>query len=138
MNHSDLHRLSELRIKEAKILLDNACYEGAYYLSGYAVECALKACIAKQTRRHDFPDKKLVNESYTHALTKLLDAAGLRTDLKQEVKSNKPFEINWGIVKDWNEETRYRTPIPESTAMDLYSAIVNPKIGVLSWLKKRW
>jgi len=53
MNRTELQRLSRIRIKEAKFLLDGGCYNGAYYLAGYAVECALKACIAKQTHRHD-------------------------------------------------------------------------------------
>ena len=47
-----------MRVKEAAVLLQNGCPEGAYYLAGYAVECALKACVAKQTREHDFPDRK--------------------------------------------------------------------------------
>ena len=37
-----------------------ASWDAAYYMIGYCVECALKACIAKQIRRFDFPDKKLV------------------------------------------------------------------------------
>jgi len=35
-------------------------YCGAYYLMGYAIECAFKAAISKQIKEHDFPDKKLV------------------------------------------------------------------------------
>jgi HEPN domain-containing protein len=54
MNRSDFHRLTEIRIKEAKVLLDRKCYEGAYYLAGYAVECALKACIAKENASSRF------------------------------------------------------------------------------------
>ena len=69
MNRVDLQALSETRIREAKSLLAAEFMDGAYYLAGYSVECALKACIAKQTQEHDFPDKKLVNESHTHNLT---------------------------------------------------------------------
>jgi HEPN domain-containing protein len=56
MNRGDFQELSIIRLQDAKILLDNKCYDGAYYLSGYVVECALKACIAKKTREHDFPN----------------------------------------------------------------------------------
>jgi hypothetical protein len=56
MNRADLQALADLRVKEATILLDANCFEGAYYLLGYAIECALKACIAKQIKQHDFPD----------------------------------------------------------------------------------
>jgi hypothetical protein len=68
MNRTDLQKLSRMRVKEAKALLDAGQSCGAYYLTGYAVECALKACIAKQVRRNDFPDKRTVTESYTHDL----------------------------------------------------------------------
>jgi hypothetical protein len=47
MNRNDFQKISRLRVKEAKALLDNGYPAGAYYLMGYAVECALKACIAK-------------------------------------------------------------------------------------------
>jgi len=47
--------------------------DGAYYLAGYAVECALKACIAKKTQRHEFPDKRRVDASHTHNLIQLLN-----------------------------------------------------------------
>lgn len=71
MNRSDFKKLAVLRLKEAKVLLDNKCYEGAYYLAGYAVECALKACIAKNTKRFEFPPKpKFVQDLYQHDLTK--------------------------------------------------------------------
>lgn len=36
MNRSDLQQLAKLRIKEAKILLDNGCNEGAYYMAAYS------------------------------------------------------------------------------------------------------
>lgn len=39
--------------------MDQGLYDGAYYLSGYAVEWALKACIAKNVKRYDFPDRKM-------------------------------------------------------------------------------
>jgi hypothetical protein len=48
--------------------------DGAYYLAGYAVECALKACIAKETKRYEFPDKKRVDSSYSHNLDLLVKA----------------------------------------------------------------
>jgi HEPN domain-containing protein len=76
VNRKELRALAATRLKEAKILLGAGCPDGAYYLAGYAVECALKACIAKQTQRHDFPEKQIVIDSHTHDLTKLLDPAG--------------------------------------------------------------
>jgi hypothetical protein len=55
-------------MKEARLLLKANCPEGAYYLAGYADECALKACIAKRTERFELPDLKAAQESWGHDL----------------------------------------------------------------------
>ena len=47
MNRTDLQQPALTRLAEAKALLAAGFPAGAYYLAGYAVECALKACIAK-------------------------------------------------------------------------------------------
>ena len=49
VDRKDLQELSKVRLKEATALLKLGLFDGAYYLAGYAVECALKACIAKGT-----------------------------------------------------------------------------------------
>ena len=138
VNRLELHSLAKIRVKEAKVLLDNGHFEGAYYLLGYAVECALKACIAKQIKRHDFPDKKTVDESYTHKLEPLIRLAGLEIRLTEETKTNNKLATNWTIVKDWKEESRYRSSISEKTARDFYSAVTARKNGILAWIKKLW
>ena len=63
---NDLKGLALTRLREAKVLLANGEYSGAYYLAGYVIECALKACIAKQTQRHEFPDKNRAAKSWGH------------------------------------------------------------------------
>lgn len=138
MNRDDFRQLAEVRLKEAKVLLDAKLYEGSYYLAGYSIECALKACIAAKTRQYDFPDKGLANRSHTHDLEKLIEAAELENSLKQEIQLNLAFGRSWSVVKDWDETKRYETGIPSKTAEDLYQAISDPKDGVLQWLKKWW
>jgi len=137
MERSDFQRLARTRLQEAKVLLENNCFDGAYYLAGYAVECALKACIAKQTQRHEFPDKTRVLDSYTHDFAKLLKAANLTTALKKELKTNSVFRNNWQIVERWSEEARYQT-VTSQTAIALYAAIADRQERVLSWFKKFW
>ena len=119
------------------MLLRNGNYDAAYYLSGYVVECGLKACIAKQTRQYDFPDRITVNKSYTHNLAELVGVAGLKLDLDQEKKRDKDFEINWTIVSQWSENSRYQRH-GEREANDLYSAIASRKHGVLRWIRQHW
>ena len=113
-------------------------HQGADYLAGYAVECALKACIARQFQQHDIPNRKLVNDAYTHDLDKLLDLAGLRPTLQQEAVANQPLQTNWNVVKDWEETSRYNPGITQEEAQDLYSACTARQHGILAWLRNRW
>jgi hypothetical protein len=82
MDRKDLRALSRVRLSEARALLKAGLPDGAYYLAGYAVECALKACIAKETQRYEFPEKKRVNASYTHNLEELVRVAELQDGLQ--------------------------------------------------------
>jgi len=90
MNRDDFQELAHKRLRDARVLLRGRRHAGAYYLTGYAVECGLKACIARQTRRFDFPPKpNAVRDIYVHDLTKLVKAAGLQHDLDEELKRAK-------------------------------------------------
>ncbi len=135
MNKIELEKLTAIRIKEAEILLNADCYQGAYYLAGYALECALKACIAKQVKEFDFPNKQLANESYTHNLSKLLITSGLKQKLTEQENRNEEFKLNWTIVNRWSEESRYECTIKKQDAQDLFNAITDNESGILSWLK---
>ncbi len=136
MNKYELEILSVIRIKEAEILLNAECYHGAYYLAGYALECSLKACIAKQIKQFDFPDKKLANDSYTHDLVKLLITAGLKQELMRQESKDINFKLNWSVANKWSEESRYDHSIQRQDARDLFEAITENESGVLPWLKK--
>ena len=137
VNRFDLQQLSEVRVQEAESLLNSSLTDGAYYLAGYAVECALKACVAKQTREFDFPDRAVVNDSYTHDLDKLVRVAGLEIELREKSASNKQFEVNWNLVKDWSEGARYERH-DERKVRDFFSAITDRRTGVLAWLRDHW
>ncbi len=138
MHRSDFQRLAAVRIREARTLLGAGMFDGGYYLAGYSIECALKSCIAKRTRKNDFPDKDFVRDCYTHSLEALIKHAGLKPALEAESKRSKPFELNWAVVKDWTEESRYGAPVPEAKARALLSAITAPRVGLLPWIRKRW
>lgn len=135
MNKTELENIAAIRIKEAEILLTAECYEGAYYLAGYALECTFKACIAKQVKEFDFPNKQLVIDSYTHNLSKLLTTAGLKQELAEQEKFDKEFKLNWAVVSKWSEESRYEYSIEKQKAHDFFNAITDSKSGILPWLK---
>ncbi|MBS1820488.1 MAG: HEPN domain-containing protein [Acidobacteria bacterium] len=136
MNRADLQRLSTARIREAKILLKAGEYNGAYYLAGYAVECALKACIAKRVRKYDFPDKTLAQDSYVHDLSKLAGLAYPNKELTEALRTNPVLEAKWNLTRVWSEQSRYsfRT---QNDAAAIIEAITK-RDGVLSWIKRHW
>ena len=45
MNQAELRQMALMRLRDAKVLLNGGRWEFAYYVSGYAVECALKSCL---------------------------------------------------------------------------------------------
>jgi HEPN domain-containing protein len=136
MNRNDLQNLTKIRLREARILIINGNYDGAYYLCGIALECAIKSCIAKKTKEHDFPNLNFVKDSYQHDLTKLIKVAGL--DITNEINNNSNFKDRWDVVKEWSIESRYMINKRNKDAVDMYYSIVNRNNGVLKWIKEHW
>jgi len=137
MNRTDLQRLSNTRIREAKILFAAGEYSGAYYLAGYAVECALKACFAKAVRRYDFPEKGSADKVFTHDLPALLKLAKANVELEAERKANPRFANCWDEVVKWSETSRYFVWTKDQAEV-LLDAILRRKDGVMPWIKQRW
>ena len=137
MNRTELQDLARCRLKEARVLLKTGHYDGAYYLAGYAIECALKAVISKRTRRHDFPDRDFVQKCYTHNLIALLALAGLDHALKASSAMDADLEVNWAVVKDWSEGSRYSRH-GEKEARDIYKAVSSRQHGIMRWLRQHW
>src|SRR5262245_6091604 len=106
-DRAHFQRLAELRLAEAKILARERQSSGAYYIAGYAIECALKARIAAQFRENEIPDKNWVNRIYTHDLSELLRLAGLEAELDVARKNDAALNRRWSVMKNWNEQSRY-------------------------------
>jgi len=98
----------------------------------------MKACIAKQIREHEFPDRKFILDSYTHDLDTLLNVSGLKPTLNDATANNPDLDINWSIIKDRTVDARYEHTIGEIRAKDLIEAIHDKTNGLLQWLKKQW
>lgn len=131
----DFQRLSEMRAKESANLARSGNQQGAWYLGGFAIECALKACIAKRTRRHEFPDRDYAVKVHTHNLEQLLKLAQLESQLENDMKTQPGLATNWGVVKDWKVESRYDTSRLRGKDM---AVAVNSPDGVLGWIKLHW
>ena len=138
MNRRDFQKLTGERLKDAQALLLKHRYSGAYYLCGYVIECALKACIAKRTQQFDFPpDPATIREIYVNDLEKLVKSAGLGAPLDEFIRKDEEFEKNWGLAKDWSEKCRYEAR-NKIQARELYEAVTDEKHGVLQWISQCW
>jgi hypothetical protein len=138
LNRELLQQLSEQHLGDAQVLLDQKRWPGAYYLAGYSVECALKACIAKLTKVHDFPDRDFARDIYTHELAILVGLAELDKARIEKCKRSPTFDLHWRRVKFWSEESRYNTSNGYQEARDLIRAISDNQEGVLPWIKLHW
>ena len=137
MTRKLLQQLTKLRLKESKFLLDSKNFSGAYYLAGYVIELSLKACISRKIKKNEIPDKKLIQDCYTHDLNNLVKLADLEQKRKDFEKSNSNFAANWAIVKDWKETSRYEV-IEEIKAKELFNSITPTNGGVLKWIQQYW
>jgi HEPN domain-containing protein len=137
MNREDFQHLADVRAAEAQILFDAKAYDGTYYLAGYAVECALKACIAKLTKAHDFPDKQFAIAIFTHDLHTLRSRSNLDREFEEAASNDPNLAASWNVVADWSEVSRYDR-CTKQQAYDLLLAVTDPAKGVLPWLKARW
>jgi hypothetical protein len=129
-----LQDLSKIRLKEANALLQLGLFDGAYCLAGYAVECALKACIAKGTRRGEFPERKKVESSHSHNLLQLITVAKLDGEHDAQAERDPVFQNNWDFVRSWSEQSRYERKSEES-ARALLAAVNDRRHGVIAWIK---
>jgi HEPN domain-containing protein len=139
MNRAGFQRLARERVADAKALLAARRWGAAYYLAGYAVECALKACVLAYVERTGviFEDRKYAEKCWTHNLEDLLRLAGLSTVFDADAAADAALLSNWETAKDWSELSRYRRT-PKARAEHLYDAITDKQHGVLTWIKRYW
>jgi hypothetical protein len=129
LNRSDFQQLAELHLQHGKILLDASLYSGSWYISGYAVECGLKACIAKLfrlTADYEYPQAKNMGTRdgalnlFSHDVQFLVRIAGLKMDWENEIATDQVFGQNWNVVKTWTVESRYVSGRTRQEAYDFY------------------
>jgi hypothetical protein len=95
--------LAETRRREALALLKEKQWLGAFYLAGYAFECALKAVIAKQNRGN------LPDALFTH------DISILRPLVLAHVSERDVETLQ--AVPNWSHLLRYDCKAPEPGAV---------------------
>lgn len=138
MNRVDLQQLADERVADAAALLQAQRWSAAYYLLGYAVECAIKVCATRLFHEHEVPEKKLVENFYTHNFNKLIEIAGIKPALDARTANDPVFQKHWETANTWNETSRYDPYTPEAVAKNMQTAVTDPVSGVLPWLKTLW
>ena len=137
MKREDLQSLAVIRLADATLLLENQRYSSAYYLAGYSVELGLKACVARQIRQNEIPDKAMIRDVLTHRFGTLVNLAGLGAELGRAQDADRRFQANWGLASEWSPDVRYDI-IDALSAQVLISAIGDPAHGVLKWIREHW
>ena len=142
---AEIQGLFAKRLEEARLLLSNGYFEGAFYLAGYAIELMLKARICKHLEIEDFYLKQpepLRKAYFIHNIEQLLTLSGLRRKYEDETDpskgSNKALNKHWNKICSWNEAARYDCHVQQKDAIALINAIDNPKNGFLPWLLANW
>jgi len=101
----ELDNIARARIDDAKILLAAGRFDSASYLSGYAVEVALKARICRTLQWTGFPSTNAEFQGYkslqTHELRVLLRLSGREARIRQ---THNKF---WNQVETWTVDVRY-------------------------------
>jgi hypothetical protein len=110
MNRRAFQKLASARVFDAKVLLKAKRFDAAYYLAGYSVECALKACVAKNTRKFDFPPRDTNKTHYSHDLEGLVKLARIERPFAADRQRDATLDRNWDVVKS----SRYRQSARES------------------------
>jgi hypothetical protein len=146
MNRADFQALANLHLRHGEALLNAQLFAGAYYITGYAVECGLKAAVAKLFRyTADFefpaPEKRGAGRGldlYSHDLPFLIKVAGISLDWANELDADGVLKDNWNIVKDWTPESRYQLARSAKEAQDYFLAVADTSHGVLKCIGKFW
>ncbi|MER9435089.1 hypothetical protein [Mesorhizobium sp. M0618] len=137
LERTALQAIANAKLQDAELLFQNERYSNAYYLFGYAAEIAIKSRISRLFQPDTIPDKKFVQDFYSHDLNRLVALAGLSVDLTESRTASPVFDGHWSAVSDWNEASRYdMIDVFEATAMR--NAMVDEEQGIFRWLQDRW
>src|SRR3954468_4263666 len=102
-----------MRVRDARALLNGGRWEFAYYVSGYAVECALKSCLLARMIHTAwvFEEKWDAKHCRSHDFGELIKLAGMTDKLNSRLAASAvagdAFVSNWGTVLQWKVTSRY-------------------------------
>ena len=146
----EFQELATLRLEEASILLAKNYPDGAFYLAGYAVECALKSAICRTLDIDDFFELNsakahsakvkddVLQKFRTHDYGTLLALSGWYYKLDTAITLDVILGDAWTIIRtlSWTEQYRYETTTRKGqVAVQGFIDSVNI---FLQWIKTHW
>lgn len=105
LNLEGFRELQKRFFDDARELERAGKYQLAYYLGGYATECAIKAVICKKIPAHAYPPKNTSSTHYVHDIEMLLRTAKLKETL--EASKEEKLQVAFQLVKEWEPNVRY-------------------------------
>jgi HEPN domain-containing protein len=122
ISRTDLRRLARARLADSEVLFTKGRYDGAVYLSGYAIEVALKARICRTLKWSEFPSSKKEFEPYRSLRTHDLDVLLRLSGIENRIKTKNLTE--WSIIATWDPEVRYKsTKAKHQDALSMIEAV---------------
>lgn len=160
----EIRELSELRLKEAGVLLENNMLDGAFYLAGYSIELSLKAKLcerfdipnlfSEQNNKENIEETKKENNKMKieklqkikdkikgmvliHDLDTLMLLCGLHLKYKDFTMTNKEMLGNMTLIETWNTNIRYKKNgyITKEQVEKLILFLKNKENGLLQWIQ---
>ena len=106
ITRTDLRKTAREYLQSAELLRDDRKYDMAVYLSGYAIEIALKDRICRTLKWRGYPATSGEFSNFrsfqTHNLEVLLDLSAI------EDRIIAVLGADWEIVAEWSPEQRYK------------------------------
>lgn len=102
LTEKTLRTIAKARLGDALVLAQSERYDGAIYLSGYAIEISLKARICKTLNWTEYPSKGDYQSFRTHKFEVLLHLSGIENKIKTK------YLADWSEVIQWNPDARYK------------------------------
>lgn len=149
-NNRDFKTIAKARLKTVKILISANDWEGAAYMMGYVLECALKAAICKRLNLVTYPENtrndKVDGYFMTHKFDQLLIPSGL-TDLFSATGNRDEFRSWSDFTKEYPGEwpaMRYNpsrlSQFDEIKVKALYNCLTVTPHGIITVMnrKRRW
>jgi HEPN domain len=146
-NGEELKTIAKARLKTAEILIEAKDWDGAAYMMGYVLECALKAVVCKTLNLLEYPqytkNKKTDGYFMTHEFDQLLIASGLESlfSTRGSVDAfqywsdfTKEYPTDWPSMRYSLERQKQ---FDETKVKKLYTILIEKDKGILEIIENQ-